>query len=374
MSLEIAKPTILLNVDQAKRNIQRMAEKAQRQGIRFRPHFKTHQSAAIGEWFHQAGVTAITVSSLEMAQYFARHGWNDITIAFPANLRQVGVFNKLARSIHLGLLVESIETADYLANQLTAPVDMWVEIDDGTNRSGVRWDRPESILQLITVLQSHSHFRIRGLLTHAGRIYRAGSPAEIKRIYHETVQRMNIVRQFLTGQGFTLEISVGDTPGCTLCADLGPVDEIRPGNFVFYDAMQLAMGVCKPKDIAAIVACPVVAKYPEREEVVIYGGAVHFSKDTVKINEQNVFGLVASVKRDDRNQPGHLWMSVVKGGFVTRLSQEHGVVALPRHVLNHVKVGDLLYVIPAHVCLTVSAMGEYCTMGGEIINTMNKEL
>jgi len=154
MSLEIEKPTILLNVDQAKRNIQRMAVKAQRQGIRFRPHFKTHQSAAIGEWFRQAGVTAITVSSLEMAQYFARHGWDDITIAFPANLRQVGAFNKLARSIHLGLLVESIETVDYLSNQLTAPVDTWVEIDDGTNRTGVRWDRHRKLNEFIMRLSN----------------------------------------------------------------------------------------------------------------------------------------------------------------------------------------------------------------------------
>jgi D-serine deaminase-like pyridoxal phosphate-dependent protein len=373
MSLKIEKPTILLNVDQAKRNIQRMAEKATRQGIRFRPHFKTHQSAAIGELFRQAGVTAITVSSLEMAQYFARHGWDDITIAFPANIRQVGGFNELARSIHLGLLVESIETVEYLSTQLTAPVDMWVEIDDGTNRTGVRWDRPEAVLQLVTALQSHSHLQVRGLLTHAGRIYRAGSPTEIQQIYHETVKRMNVVRQFLAGHGFVPEISVGDTPGCTLCVDLGPVDEIRPGNFVLYDAIQLEMGVCKIKDIAAVVACPVVAKYPERGEVVIYGGAVHLSKDTVKVNEQNVFGLVVSVKGENRSQPDRSWISVVKGGFVTRLTQEHGVVSLPAPVINRVKVGDLLYLIPAHVCLTVSALGKYCTLSGDVINTMNIE-
>jgi len=374
MSPQIVKPTILINVEQAKRNIQRMVEKARGQGIRFRPHFKTHQSAAIGEWFRQAGVTAITVSSLEMAQYFARHGWDDITIAFPANLRQVRGFDELARSLHLGLLVESIETVEYLANHLTAAMDVWIEIDDGTNRSGVRWDCPEKVSELVKILQSHSHLRTVGLLTHAGRIYRAGSPAEIKRIYHETVERMIMVRQFLTGQGYALDISVGDTPGCTLCADLGPVDEIRPGNFVLYDAMQLIMGVCKTNDIAAIVACPVVAIYPERGEVVIYGGAVHLSKDTVKVIDQNVYGLVATVKGMKRSQPDHPRISLVNGGYVTRLTQEHGVVALPEPALRRLKVGDLLYLIPAHVCLTVSALGEYCSMSGEIINTMNVEL
>jgi D-serine deaminase-like pyridoxal phosphate-dependent protein len=373
MNLDIEKPTILINVNQVKRNIERMAVKAQSQGIRFRPHFKTHQSAAIGEWFRQAGVTAITVSSLEMAQYFAQHGWDDITVAFPANLRQVGGFNELARSIHLGLLVESIETGEYLANHLAAAMDVWIEIDDGTNRSGVRWDCPEKVHQLVTILQSRSHFRTVGLLTHAGRIYRAGTRTEINRIYHETVERMIWVRQFLARQGVALEISVGDTPGCTVCADLGPVDEIRPGNFVLYDAMQLVMGVCQTKDIAAVVACPVVAKYPERGEIVIYGGAVHLSKDTVKVGKKNVFGMVAVVKSSQNEQKDNSWISVVEGGFVTQLSQEHGVVTLTEPSFNQVEIGDLLYIIPAHICLTVSALGQYMTTDGEIITTLNRD-
>ena len=35
--------------------------------LSFRPHFKTHQSAEIGSWFRDFGVTRITVSSRESA-------------------------------------------------------------------------------------------------------------------------------------------------------------------------------------------------------------------------------------------------------------------------------------------------------------------
>ena len=45
----------------------------------------THQSAKIGEWFKRFGVNAITVSSVQMAEYFAANGWNDITIAISLN-------------------------------------------------------------------------------------------------------------------------------------------------------------------------------------------------------------------------------------------------------------------------------------------------
>ena len=79
----IKKPTLLLNANQTRKNIQWMVQKAGAEDIRLRPHFKTHQSAVIGEWFREAGVTAITVSSVDMAAYFADHGWKDITIAFP---------------------------------------------------------------------------------------------------------------------------------------------------------------------------------------------------------------------------------------------------------------------------------------------------
>ena len=86
----IQTPTLILNEEQAKKNLMVMGKKASTQNIRFRPHFKTHQSAQIGEWFRDAGVTQITVSSAAMAEYFIENGWKDILIAFPVNIREIG--------------------------------------------------------------------------------------------------------------------------------------------------------------------------------------------------------------------------------------------------------------------------------------------
>ena len=68
--MKIIKPTLLLNQERALRNIERMAQKAKQSGVCFRPHFKTHQSAVIGEWFKAFGINKITVSSIDMAEYF----------------------------------------------------------------------------------------------------------------------------------------------------------------------------------------------------------------------------------------------------------------------------------------------------------------
>ena len=114
----ILKPTLLLDKVRVIRNIERMVEKANTNHVRFRPHFKTHQSAIIGDWFRARGVESITVSSLDMAWYFAQCGWKDILVAFPVNILEIDKINALAADIHLHLLVESPETVQFLEEHL----------------------------------------------------------------------------------------------------------------------------------------------------------------------------------------------------------------------------------------------------------------
>src|SRR4051812_7216365 len=103
----ITRPTLVVDRARAQANIERMAAKASATGTRFRPHVKTHQSPAMAEWYRAAGVEAITVSSVVMAEQFADHGWTDITIAFPFNPREAPALAELGSRVHLGLLVDS---------------------------------------------------------------------------------------------------------------------------------------------------------------------------------------------------------------------------------------------------------------------------
>ncbi len=361
----IDRPTLLLDEERARANIAFMAEKATRNDVRFRPHFKTHQSAEIGDWFRSYGVNAITVSSVEMAEYFAAHGWDDISIAFPVNLRQIDGLNALAQRIHLGLLVESGESAAFLADHLKAPADVWLKIDVGARRTGLPWQQPDRILPILEALRPRGQLRLRGLLTHAGHTYGAGSLEAVSRIFRESRQRLESVRAFLQpAAAGTLELSVGDTPACTLVDDLGGVNEIRPGNFVFYDAEQALWGTCRYDQIAVGVACPVVALHPERETAIVYGGAIHLNKDFTTCLGQRAYGLVCLPE-------GRGWGKPLEGAYVSGLSQEHGVLHLPRPWLEQVHVGDLAVILPAHSCLAVTALRYYLTLGGRRIDTMN---
>jgi D-serine deaminase-like pyridoxal phosphate-dependent protein len=183
--------------------------------------------------------------------------------------------------------------------------------------------------------------------------------------FREGIDHLNLLKDALSNRGIKdVEISVGDTPGCSLCDDLSGVDEIRPGNFVFYDAQQLEVGDCSVEQISVMVACPVVAVHPERREVVIYGGAIHLSKDFLEVSGETSYGLVAFAD-------GKGWISQVENAIVRSLSQEHGVLQFKGDHFNKLHPGDLVYIIPAHSCLTVQVLRKYLTLDGRIIQTMN---
>jgi D-serine deaminase-like pyridoxal phosphate-dependent protein len=359
----IQTPTLILNKEQAKRNIQRMADKAAVRDIRFRPHFKTHQSALIGEWFRDAGVTEITVSSFAMAEYFADNGWKDILIAFPVNLREIDQIRSLADRIHLGLLVDMEDSIKKLQESIHVAVDIWIKIDTGLKRAGVWWEDVRNVEKIIKHTKKAPKFYLKGLLTHAGQTYVSNSRDEVLELYQESNFRMNHLRDQLNEKGFqNLELSVGDTPGCWLSTDLGQVDEIRPGNFLLFDAEMMQLGVCHPSEIAASVACPIVSIFPHRQEIVIYGGAVHLSKETIVGSNPAVFGYAVF-------SPDSASWEINPGNFVRSLSQEHGVVKLHDEYINKVRIGDLIYIVPVHSCLVVDALGKFVSFEGDVIHT-----
>jgi D-serine deaminase-like pyridoxal phosphate-dependent protein len=360
--LQITRPTLLLDKNRVMGNIKRMKQKADQAGLRFRPHFKTHQSAEIGEWFRLLGVTSITVSSLDMAAYFANHGWKDITVAFTANLLEGKTMKSLARKIKLNLLLDSVELARGLSSLLSAKARAWIDVDVGYHRTGIPWDDFGKITSVARALLSDSKLTFAGLLTHSGHTYHAKATGEIQRFHRDSLLKLHAVKKRLEEEGVhSCEISIGDTPSCSAADLFTGADEIRPGNFVFYDLTMSTLGVCRDEDIAVAVACPVVAKYEAWNQVVIYGGAVHLSKEFLLDEKgRKVYGYAAF--------PGNTcWGSAERRAPIISLSQEHGLIEMNDSFLRQTKVGDLLVILPVHSCLTADLYRSYLTLDGKKI-------
>jgi D-serine deaminase-like pyridoxal phosphate-dependent protein len=129
--------------------------------------------------------------------------------------------------------------------------------------------------------------------------------------------------------------------------------------------MQTEIGSCDISQISVALACPVVAKYPERKEVVVHGGAVHFSKDFIKDNNGTThYGKVA-VQRNG------WWAPEETGMFVKSLSQEHGIIHAEKDDLESIEIGDVLPILPVHSCLTADAMKSYTLKDGRILSMMS---
>ncbi len=360
--IQITKPTLIVDEQKAKANIRRMKAKADRNKIPLRPHFKTHQSADIGEWFREAGIDRIAVSSVSMAEYFADNGWRDITVAFPYNPLESETISKIASSAKINVLIESKEALSHLQSHTPDGVSYFVKIDVGTSRTGIPSTRLNDLKHLIEN-GSEAHAFL-GIVAHAGHSYRSRSIKKIQHVYDEGMEIIDQIEQFL---GFRPFVSWGDTPTCSVIEDLGRIDELRAGNFVFYDVMQQQIGSCEMSDIAVAMACPVVALHPNRDEAVIYGGAVHFSKDMIARGATpGYFGDIVHFTEEGwsgRNE-----------AVLARISQEHGIIKGSSAYINSLKLGDIVGVLPVHSCLAADLMPGYMTLEGKFISKISKSL
>ncbi len=366
----ILQPTLLVDPQRCKANIRKMTEKALATGFDLRPHFKTHQSHVIGSWFRDEGISKITVSSIGMASFFAMNEWNDITIAFPVNIRQIEELNELSTRARLGLLVEDPDTIDFLGKNLTNAAGIWIKIDVGTHRTGIAPDDTSIIDLILDRLKNYSHLHFDGLLGHAGHTYQSHSVQEVERITQNSMTSIIRLKKLYQKDFPDIKTSLGDTPATSMLDDFGEVNEMRPGNFVFYDLQQEEIGSCTFNEIAVAMACPVVAIHPERNQWVIYGGGIHFAKDFLLFKDgKKCFGRM--VKADHGT-----WSTadILHNPSIISISQEHGIVQCDDHNFHLCKPGDISLWLPVHSCMTADAMGGYISTEGMKIDHYREHL
>lgn len=357
----ITSPTLLVNKQICKKNILDIAEKAKRNNLVFRPHFKTHVSLEMGEWFREFAVDKITVSSMQMAIYFANGGWNDISLAFPVNIREITPINQLAKRIQLNLVVENQEVVDFLEQHLEHEVAIYIKIDVGAGRTGLAYDDIQKIKQVLTAIQEANSLQFKGFLAHAGQTYEARGLKDIQMIHEQYAAHLIELKNMFP----EAMVSIGDTPSCSRMEDFTWADEMRPGNFIFYDVMQWIIGSCQLDDIAVAMACPIVAKHKDRNELIVHGGAVHFAKD-ISVHpflKKKMYGLLVELNENAWSHPSHK-------GYLSKLSQEHGTIKVSDELFEKYNIGDLIGILPIHSCMTADCMRKYMDFDGNVIFRM----
>jgi D-serine deaminase-like pyridoxal phosphate-dependent protein len=355
---ELPTPCALVDLDRLERNARRMADKARRLGVRLRPHIKTHkciEAARIQTDLHFGGVT---VSTIAEAQAFAAGGFTDITYAVPIAPQKIADAADLHGEIDsLNLLVDHPETVraiDELAASRSITLPVYLEIDCGGGRSGVDPDN-ESAEILVQRLAGAENIDFRGLLTHAGHAYGARNRSEAYEVACEERNLMTAFAAELRDLGVDVpEVSIGSTPAMKAIDDLTDVTEVRPGNYLFFDAFQTTIGSCTTDDIAFSVLATVISVDPERGRAVVDAGALALSKDAGPIHVDPDCGYGLPVAVEDQHP--------LPGLRIVALTQEHGSLSGPGCEALH--PGTRIRIFPNHSCLSAACFDRYQVLRG----------
>jgi D-serine deaminase-like pyridoxal phosphate-dependent protein len=352
----VTTPAFLVDRTIVEQNCVRMRAKALSSGVAFRPHVKTHKTIEIARMQHGGAIGPITVSTMAEAEFFADGGFGDITYAVPIAPEKLPRAAALAARIErLNILIDS-EIALRAVEDFHAAngvvFDVFLKVDCGYHRAGVDPNDPDSVRLAMAIANSAAvHFQ--GLLTHAGHSYNARDVEEIRRIAAEEIESLSRFRALLGMDDLTR--SIGSTPTTAVAATFADTDEVRPGNYVFFDAFQSTLGTCTRGEVAVSVLATVVGSYPERGQAIIDAGALALSKDISPEHLDPNFGYGLVCGLDLNPLPARL----------IALSQEHGKIA----TTVPLPVGTRLRIIPNHSCLTAAMYDRYHVIdGGEIVD------
>lgn len=333
-------PRVVVSVKRLRHNIEDMADFARSKGVKLRPHVKAHKTVEIARMQMDAGASGITVSKLGEAEVMFGAGIGDILLAYPLIGRE-----KLARAraliqsgCQLSFVVDSVEGAQALLDLgISRPVDVLVEVDSGLQRCGLL--PGQELVDYCRWLAGQPGLNLRGIMTHAGHVYACSSPEEVEKIGKEEGSIMIDVASRLGQQGIAAEVvSIGATPTVKHGGGHPGITEIRPGNYVFYDAMQVALGVVDAQRCSLHVESTVVSR-PNSKRAVIDAGAKVLALDAGAHGNRLLSGY--GLLSDQR------WC-------LARLSEEHGIIEgqdLP-------EIGETIKIIPNHACPVVNLADE----------------
>ncbi len=349
----ISTPALLIDAGRMDDNLKAMQQQADRHGVRLRPHCKTHKSVDLARRQQDLGATGLTVAKLGEAAVFADAGFNDIFIANQLTQKaKAPLLNRVRRQGRLIVGIDHPQQIPLLEAMLeagTAPLEVRIEIDSGFHRCGIEPGN-DLLLDLARAIERSPALHLEGLFTHAGQAYGARSVAEIREIAINEAASVNAAAGRLKKIGIEVAtISVGSTPTAPEVIRQKGITEARPGNYIFYDRIQNALGACRAEQLSLYVLATVIAQ-PAPQRIVCDAGSKALNTETGAHGMHLVKGY---------GQPMNM------KGTLTRLSEEHGIIELEQP--EEITIGSPVLIAPNHACVVVNLYDSFHLVDGESV-------
>jgi D-serine deaminase-like pyridoxal phosphate-dependent protein len=358
-------PALLLDSARLGRNLDGMAALAAGNGVRLRPHAKSHKTPGLAFLQQERGAVGVCTAKVSEAAVFLEAGVEDLVVAYPLvgakaeRLASLAALHPRARLAGAADSEEGLEALGHAASRHGVTLTVWLKVDSGLHRAGVLPQDPR--LEALARRARHTPgVRLAGLLTHAGHVYRA-DPRDVPGIGRREGEALVEAAQRLNRAGLgPLEVALGSTPTVPHAARVEGVNEIHPGVYVFGDRQQVALEAMASGDVALTVLATVVSR-PDPGRWVLDCGSKTLSSDrgahgTEMVRGYGIVRGVAEHRGPDPRSPLPFAGSRDPSPFspapiLARLSEEHGVVETEGEGFPP---GTRVEVIPNHACAVVN--------------------
>jgi D-serine deaminase-like pyridoxal phosphate-dependent protein len=337
-------PSLLLDRPRLKRNVARMREHARALGVCLRPHLKTAKSLDVARLVLDDARGPATVSTLREAEIFGAAGINDLLYAVSISPQKLAKVTEQRRAgIDLKIILDSVEAARFVAahaRQQGGDISAMIEVDVDGHRSGVRWNDHETLIAIAQILSNGA--KLHGILCHAGDSYHLHDPKMLEQAADVERRRIVAAAHAIRATGFACPaVSVGSTPTALSSRSYEGVTELRAGVYMFFDLVQVGIGVCNLHDIALSVLATVIGHRRDRNWIITDAGWMALSSDRGRGEH---YGLVCDLE-------GRPYCDLV----VLSTNQEHGIVGVrpgSPASLPELPIGSRVRILPNHACAT----------------------
>jgi D-serine deaminase-like pyridoxal phosphate-dependent protein len=336
---ELTTPAALVDVDRMTSNLDTMADYVKRHGLGLRPHIKTHKIPALATEQLRRGAEGVTVATVHEASIMAAV-CDDILMAYPpvGNPRIDGIL-ALPENVTLTVALDSAAALDAISKAMIAAgrtVGVLVEMDLGMRRVGL--PDTDGVVTLAARASDAAGVDYRGVLFYPGHIRQHVSRQQqsLGELSVALGERLGALRD----AGLEPEVvSGGSTPAAFVSHEIPGLTSIRPGTYIFNDRTTARIGACDIDDCALTVLARVVSTAVPGQAV-IDAGSKALGREPLRAGDDDGFGEVL----------GHPEV-VVKA-----MSEEHGILDLAGSDWRPA-VGDLVRIVPNHVCYVVNLHG-----------------
>ena len=363
---DLPTPQVLIDRTRAMNNIARVQALASEAGARLRPHAKTHKSPVVARWQIDAGAVGICCAKVGEAEVFVDAGIKDIRLPYPVNPSNAPRVAALMDRATMSIIVDHRDVVRGWSEAMQRAgrtLDVLVKVDVGFHRCGI--DPEVDALGFIQAVAGLPGLKLRGLLSHAGHAYNATTEDELRAIARREAETLAGLRSRAAFSGIALdEISVGATPTLRFSAGQDGVTELRPGNYVYFDRTQVALGAASLDNCALTVLATVVSKHPGR--IILDCGSKTLTNDQARgISAASGYGAILAGDTDALDYAREIDETLT----IERLSEEHATVRVTG--TTALEPGDRVRVVPNHSCV-VSNMVDVVRLvdGDEVIETI----